>query len=144
MNYQAQLPNYLHYIQMKGWSENHTKQWYVFEKQYAGEAYEIVLPRKKALDASLYLDKTIGILSGFADEPEALTAERVQYVRKDLLKVKNLLTSEELSMSLDVASAQIDSIKKLVADSAASDQFPRPFRDGRKPRSSARLLRGLF
>lgn len=139
MNYQEQLPNYLHYIEMKGWSAQHTQQWYVFEKAYAEESYEIVLPKKKAPDAERYLQQTIGILAGFADESEDLTAERVRYVRKDLLKVRNLLTSEELSVSLDGASAQIDSIKKLVADAAASDRSPRPFREGRYPSISNKM-----
>lgn len=139
MNYSEQLPNFQQYIKLKQWTAVENKNWHVFEKTHADEVYEIVLPKRASSDSILYLEKAVGVLAGFEDESEKLTHERVQYVRKDLLKVRNLETSEELSMSLNVASSQINNISKLVADAAASDRSPKPFRDGRLPAVSKRM-----
>lgn len=115
------------FLSLNGWSLEDEKKWYIYHLHLDGEDYEVVLPKNdSAIDSERYFDQAIEMISGISDDPELTTRERVKYVNTDVLKVKNLGSGLEQSITIEDASEQIKQLKTLIAYSATSEDKNRP------------------
>lgn len=125
------LSNLVGYLRSTNWAGEREKvRWYSFVggKDAHGSPLEIVLPRDPSdPDLTLYIRNAVDLLSAVADEPVETTIRKIHSYDRDVLRIRNLVTGEENSISLHMAWRQVTELKQLVTFSAQAEQYPRPF-----------------
>lgn len=118
------------YLTLTGWERVELPpRWLVFRgsTDIEGNPLEIVLPSDPSVpDLRYYLAGAVDILSAVENLPPRLVAERVKFYDRDVLRMRNLETGDEDSITLKLAAEQVSDLRSLVAYAACSEQDPRP------------------
>ncbi len=121
------------YLTLTGWERVELPpRWLVFRgsTDIDGNPLELVLPADPRVpDIGYYLSGAVDILSAVENLPPQLVAERVKFYDRDVLKMRNLETGDEDSITLKLAAKQVSELKGLIGYAACSDQDPRPHFD---------------
>ncbi len=128
----VRISDLVEYLQLTGWklTDDGNNRWLVFEggQDAEGQPLEIVIPRNnRTPDFAIYLTNAVELLSAMSNESPQRTIRRVRLHDRDILSVRNLDTGGETSISLRLASKQIDEFKRLITFSTLSEQRPRPY-----------------
>lgn len=119
------------YLKLSGWqlSEETNTNWLVYKgvEDSNGEPLEIVLPRySKVANFRSYVENAINLLAGLKDEDIQLTIQKIILYDCDVLYTRNLETGEFNSISLRLATKQVNQLRNIIAYSACSEHEPKP------------------
>lgn len=125
------LEDMIQYLTLTGWEniESPNPRWQIFtaHEDITGDSLELVFPSEaQAFDIRIYLANGINTISTLNHEEPELTIERMKNYNKDILKIRNLVTDDYDSISLDLAASQVNQLKRLVAYSARSEEYQQP------------------
>lgn len=121
----------INYLVHQGWtSSSPSDKWLVFRGRAdaADPPIEIVFPQNpQAPDIRKYVANAVEILSALLDQDSSDVIESIKLYDHDLLRIRNLDTNGESSISLRLAYRQITEVNRLIAWSAYSERHPRPY-----------------
>lgn len=119
------------YLQLIGWGQAEVPgdRWLLFRgtRDASGKPLEIVLPMDLyASDITSYLASAVNLLAALKEESPEIAVKRIKSHDRDVLSIRNVETGEQASITLKLASEQVQQLKRLVAYAASSEQDPRP------------------
>lgn len=124
------VENVVAYLGLIGWKASEASgRWLVFEgsADVDGEPLQIVLPLdSQARDLRAHLANAVSLLSDMTEESPEEVVRRVKFYDRDVLRMRNLETGEQDSITLKLAYEQVSELKNLVAYAACSEQNPKP------------------
>ena len=117
------------YLQLSGWQlVNQNDRCFVFEgyKDVDDSPFEIVLPvNERAPDYPIYVEHTVRILSALTEKSPATIVNEILLFEHDVIYVR--VAGCESSISVDSAAIQVPRLKTLVAHSANSERYSKPY-----------------
>ena len=119
------------YLRLTGWkpTESPSRRWLTFQgvADREGHPLEIVLPSDpSASDAKVHLVVAVHLLAEIREEPIDAVIARIRYHDRDVLRVRDLETAEQDSITLELAARQVYCLKQFVAFAASSERDPKP------------------
>lgn len=142
------VPNIVGYLQSKGWTvDEKNPRWVVAVGGHDAHdrPVEVVLPRdQEDADLPIYIRNAVELVAALEDRPVEAAVRQIMFYDRDVLRVRNLETGVENSISLYVAWKQVTELKQLVLFSAEAEQHARPYFPKGHINRSARKMGNLY